>query len=86
MISVGFELEHQEIVEKIKKHDWWNQYKDDHQAWLRSREAESEIIVLLARVPMCDVPEIIKLYIPSEFREKIAMRLCLITKSELKNG
>lgn len=37
----------QDYVQALKRHDWQYEYSDDHQVWLRGRDAQN--MLLLAR-------------------------------------
>lgn len=81
----NIELRYTELITKIKRHDWFHDFSDDHKIWLTGRAGESEIIVSLTKIPAVDVARILKDYVPEECRGRIVARISLL-RMEAKSG
>ena len=61
------------MIEQIKslmqKHDWFFEYSDDHREWRRGWDEKLKIIELMRKIPMNEIPELMKL-VPEPIQKK----------------
>jgi hypothetical protein len=63
-----------QIKERMKKHDWFFNHSEDMASWRRGFAEEAEIIALMRKVPMKELPELMKL-VPEELRRRWGISL-----------
>ena len=71
----------QESVDQIKslmqKHDWFFDYSDDMRDWRKGLAEKQEILSLMRKIPMNQIPELLKL-VPEELKTKWILELQMV--------
>lgn len=67
-----------QIKSLMKKHDWFFEYSDDHREWLKGWDEKLKIIELMRKIPMNQIPELLKL-VPEPIQKKWYIEFQLYT-------
>lgn len=59
----------EEIKSLMQKHDWFFEYSDDHREWQKGWDEKLKIIELMRKIPMNEIPELLKL-VPEPIQKK----------------
>lgn len=58
-----------QIKSLMKVHDWYFDYSDDQREWRKGSGEKQEIITLMRKIPMRDIPELFEL-VPHDLKAK----------------
>ena len=58
-----------QIKSLMQKHDWFFDYSDDQREWRKGSGEKQEILNLMRKIPMDQLPELMKL-VPEELKAK----------------
>ena len=59
----------EQIKSLMQKHDWYFDYSDDQREWRKGSGEKQEILNLMRKIPMNQIPELIKL-VPEDLQQK----------------
>lgn len=80
-------MANQESVDQIKslmqKHDWFFDYSDDHRDWRKGSTEKQEILALMRKIPMNQIPELMKL-VPEKLQTQWMLELQMVAIPEDK--
>ena len=65
-----------QIKSLMQKHDWYFEYSDDQKEWRKGSAEKAEIIALLRKIPMRDIPVLFEL-VPHDLKQKWLLELQL---------
>lgn len=65
-----------QIKSLMQKHDWYFEYSDDQKEWRKGSAEKAEIIALLRKIPMRDIPALFEL-VPHDLKQKWLLELQL---------
>lgn len=70
----------EEIKSLMQKHDWFFDYSDDMRDWRKGSAEKQEILSLMRKIPMNEIPELMKL-VPEPIQKKWYIEFQLYTTS-----
>lgn len=65
-----------QIKSLMQKHDWYFEYSDDQKEWRKGSAEKQEILALMHKIPMNQIPELMKL-VPHDLKQKWLLELQL---------
>jgi len=75
------------MIDKIKslmeKHDWYFDFSDDQNIWRKGRAEKQEILSLMRKIPMKEIPELMKL-VPEDLQKQWFIELQMVALPESK--
>ena len=66
-----------QIKSLMQKHDWFFDYSDDMRDWRKGSAEKQEILSLMRKIPMNQIPELMKL-VPEELKTHWLLALQVI--------
>ena len=66
-----------QIKSLMQKHDWFFDYSDDMRDWRKGSAEKQEILALMRKIPMNQIPELMKL-VPEELKAKWLIELQMV--------
>lgn len=66
-----------QIKSLMQKHDWYFDYSDDMRDWRKGSAEKQEILSLMRKIPMNQIPELMKL-VPEELKTKWILELQMV--------
>ncbi len=67
-----------QIKSLMQKHDWFFDYSDDMHDWRKGLAEKQEILSLMRKIPMNEIPELLKL-VPEPIQKKWYIEFQLYT-------
>lgn len=72
-----------QIKSLMQKHDWFFDYSDDMRDWRKGFAEKQEILSLMRKIPMNEIPELMKL-VPEELKTKWILELQMVAVPDEK--
>jgi len=72
-----------QIKELMQKHDWFFDYSDDQRDWRKGSAEKQEILSLMHKIPMREIPELMKL-VPEKLQTQWMLELQMVAIPEDK--
>jgi 2-methylcitrate dehydratase PrpD len=67
-----------QIKSLMQKHDWYFEYSNDQKEWRKGSAEKQEILALMRKIPMNQIPELLKL-VPEPIQKKWYIEFQLYT-------
>lgn len=67
-VGIGESVNALEIKTLMQKHDWYYKFADDRKSWTKGLEEKRKIMEKLVKVPMNQIPELLKL-VPGDLHD-----------------
>lgn len=67
-------IQHKELIELMKSHDWFYEFSDDQRTWRKGSAERTELVTRLRKVPGHELVELLKL-VPEELRTEFFLDL-----------
>lgn len=67
-----------QIKSLMQKHDWYFEYSNDQKEWRKGSAEKQEILALMRKIPMNQIPELMKL-VPEPIQKKWYIEFQLYT-------
>ena len=72
-----------QIKSLMQKHDWFFDYSDDMRDWRKGSAEKQEILSLMRKIPMNQIPELME-FVPKDLKTKWFLELQMVAIPEDK--